>query len=133
MYCQKCGKEIDESSTFCSACGSSQGSSNQNNQPGYGQPNYGPGGYNTVVQEKNTGLALILAFIIIGAGHLYIGKVKEGITYFLAACIISVVVWIVFWPLSIIILVLWLWNIYDAYTNAKKFNDHLRQTGTPLW
>ena len=129
MYCQKCGKEIDESSTFCSACGSSQTSSNHNSQP-----NYGPGGYNTVVQEKNLGIAIILAVIIIGAGHLYIGKIKEGIVYFLAACIISFVLLGILWPFGgLVVLILWVWNIYDAYTNAKKFNDHLRQTGTPLW
>ena len=142
MYCQKCGNEIDDSATYCSSCGTSQNQSQQNNNygqsnqqnNGYGQPSYGPNNsYNgSHPQEKNTGLALILSFFIIGAGHLYVGKVTDGIVLFIAAVVMAVLGWLFLFP-YIISIIIWIWALYDTNKKANEYNNALRQTGNPPW
>ncbi|MDR0523490.1 MAG: zinc ribbon domain-containing protein [Candidatus Methanoplasma sp.] len=150
MFCQKCGKEIDASVAFCPGCGASnnaggaayspapdsgQGQS-QGYNPGY-TPGYNPGyggpapGY--VIPEKNSGIAIILAFFIIGLGHIYLGKTQDGIVLLIFAIILSAISYFLFWPIGVVSFVLWIWNLYDAYKKTEEYNSHLRRTGNPPW
>ena len=106
-------------------------------QPYGAQPQYGPQPYGQPMypqgQVKNAGIAAVLAFLIAGLGHIYLGLVTKGIMYI----IIMVVLWVVgvfTWGIGFIIyIVFWLWQIYDAYNKANQYNAALQQTGRAPW
>jgi hypothetical protein len=99
---------------------------------------------------KNLGLAAFLSLIIPGGGHIYLGNTKRGImilalvpglaligfgfVYFVMMQIFNIPfgyhgLVITFGPS----IVLYLWNVIDAYKQGKKYNTHVRQTGSPPW
>jgi TM2 domain-containing membrane protein YozV len=84
------------------------------------------------VPLKNAGIAAILALIIPGAGHIYDGKLTEGIMYL----VLSVVLWVIgiltFFGL-IIVLFFYLWQVYDAFNKANLYNTTVQQTGRAPW
>lgn len=65
------------------------------------------------IGPKSPGVALLLSFIICGAGQMYCGKVAKGVLM-LIACIL---LWLVFlgW-------IIWIWSMIDAYVTAKNMN-----------
>ena len=133
MYCQKCGKEMPDDATYCSSCGAS---TNESRGPSYtAPPNYGPnyGNSNAYAPLKSTGVGIILAFIIPGAGHMYAGKIPEGIMIFILYVILMSVGWFFLFFTWIIALFLWIWNIYDANKKINEYNNCIRQTGNPPW
>ncbi|WP_193760679.1 GYF domain-containing protein [Bradyrhizobium yuanmingense] len=75
---------------------------------------------------KSPGVALLLSFLICGAGQMYCGRVGKGILM-LIGCI---VLWFILlgW-------VIWIWSMIDAYMTAKDMNlRYLRrlQAGQPV-
>jgi len=68
------------------------------------------------VQPKKPGLAALLGILIVGAGHMYLGKWAKGIALLIVGIIISVVTGGIAAPFIWIISCIW------AYTDAKKFN-----------
>ncbi len=148
MNCTKCGNENREGANFCQICGqpmqSYQGPGYTN--PGYYYPPYQGYPYNyppQFVENKDTMVAILLAFILPGAGHMYAGEMKKGIlilaSLFILA-ILSALVWLaavwstdasgnpfpsalVFIAAIIIAVVIWLYQIYDAYQAALRFNS----------
>jgi TM2 domain-containing membrane protein YozV len=85
----------------------------------------------TSVPLKNAGIAAVLALIIPGAGHIYLGKIGEGIMYLILAIILGVLFWLII-P-AIILVILWIWQIYDAYNRANQYNASVQQTGRAPW
>jgi TM2 domain-containing membrane protein YozV len=67
---------------------------------------------------KSPGVALLLSFLICGAGQMYNGQVGKGILMFLCFIVLSVV--FLFW-------VIWLWSMIDAYSTAKTMNLRYQQ------
>jgi TM2 domain-containing membrane protein YozV len=82
-----------------------------------------------------------------GIGHFYVGRIARGIAILIAGLIMDIAF---FFFLSfgmvaaffggggllglailigLITVVLWVWQIYDAYTLAKKFNKAVDRTG----
>jgi TM2 domain-containing membrane protein YozV len=63
--------------------------------------------------QKSAGVALLLSFLICGAGQMYCGRVGKGILM-LIGCI---ALWFVFlgW-------IIWIWSMIDAYATAKDMN-----------
>jgi TM2 domain-containing membrane protein YozV len=140
IYCQNCGKEIDDSN-YCKYCG------HQTNCGGgsYNRPNY-----QVVFNERNVGLAVVLSILIVGAGHIYAGKIGKGITILVLWTVLSVPVLVLAfvylsWTnsyasglvLMIVLcaayLVAWIWTIYDAMKVTQQYNEALRRTGFPPW
>ena len=70
--------------------------------------------------DKSPGLAAFLSFIFVGLGQLYNGQIGKGIAVML--------VYFFFWSVVlsdapgafILIVILWVWMIYDAYSVAKR-------------
>jgi TM2 domain-containing membrane protein YozV len=62
---------------------------------------------------KSAGVALLLSFLICGAGQMYCGRVGKGILM-LIGCI---ALWFIFlgW-------IIWIWSMIDAYATAKDMN-----------
>lgn len=93
-YCQNCGAEFPENALFCPRCGT------------------------RTTPKKNSGIAALLSLIIPGAGQIYCGRTERGIIILIGTVLL------IFNFLSFILIgiVVWIWNIYDAYQLAEKIN-----------
>jgi TM2 domain-containing membrane protein YozV len=152
MYCPNCGKDSPPGAKFCESCGTILPSS-QNGQaagqqyaqapppgearpyappPQYGEPQYGQPMY-PPVPLKNAGLAAVLAFLITGLGHIYLGMVTKGILYLILGIVLIVISPFTLFISLIIYVIFWLWQIYDAYKRANQYNSTIQQTGRAPW
>lgn len=110
-FCANCGFEMDKSTKFCPECGTST----------IGEPLAGSNVNAVSNVDKNSVLAAVLSFLIIGLGQIYLGLNKKGIILFVAA-IVSGVLMLVFIG-YITWLLVWIYAIYDAYNSAEKMNN----------
>jgi TM2 domain-containing membrane protein YozV len=109
-----------------------------------------------IAETKNPGLTAILALIVgiglFGIGHIYVGRLRRGILLLLVSIVLHAGLALLF-PfmmlsyifgsgapqttafvlLSLVNLVLWIWQSYDAYNLAKQFNEHVEQYGKAPW
>jgi TM2 domain-containing membrane protein YozV len=73
---------------------------------------------------KSLGITILLAVLVSGVGHIYLGFVKRGIIIL----IVSIAIWIIVslfvpYPWTWVIGgVYWIWQIVDAYRHYKKLN-----------
>lgn len=76
--------------------------------------------------KKNSGLAAVLSFFVPGLGQIYNGELSKGM--------ITVAVTIMAWMMTalyigfFVLVPLWVWSIYDAYSMAEKINDTAAET-----
>jgi TM2 domain-containing membrane protein YozV len=113
MFCPNCGAELQYAEAeICPKCGV-----RIKNPPAARSGNTGA----SSDEIKSTGIAVVASFFIPGLGQIYCGKILRGIgiliAAIIAACLIIVVIGLIIYPL------LWIWNLYDAYTLAKKINS----------
>ena len=114
---------------FCSKCGAAAGAAV-------------PPGYLPAVPEKSAAVAAILASLISGVGHIYVGKVKQGILFLatilgfdiliaavmfillmgLRRVISSFAATILIWSVDIFLLGNWMYQIWDAARSAREYN-----------
>lgn len=159
MYCPRCGTQIADGSSFCSSCGANLA---QPQPPAYmNAAPYGAQPYSNVAyRRKSEGIALLLAVLLPGAGHLYAGKIVKGIVIlltFFAVPIITYLAWFLFfspadftvdWPyggipntnlivftviMAIVLMIVWIYQLIDAYNVTKRFNAELMATGREPW
>ncbi|HUV25008.1 MAG TPA: hypothetical protein VMW26_06240 [Methanomassiliicoccales archaeon] len=151
-YCSRCGWKLVPSEQA--------GPTYQESQyprPNYQGSYYPPPYYRSWVKEKDPGTVLLLALILgligfMGIGHLYIGKIARGVVLLIFGLIIAPMfaaammylmvsgmgyidetVIIPFIVLTIIWLIVLIWQTYDAHELAKRYNYVLRTTGLPPW
>lgn len=117
-FCSSCGNQIDVRAEICPKCGVRQ---IQNQAP---PPLVQP---IIVANRKSEGLAAVLSFIIPGLGQIYNGEIGKGI----AIIIGSVILWMFFWLLIplLILLIIYIWSIYDAYKTAQNINQQAMMQG----
>jgi TM2 domain-containing membrane protein YozV len=147
MNCSGCGYENRVGANYCQACGQPlqayQGPGYTN--PGYYYPPYQGYPYNYPQQfeeHKDVVVALLLSFMLPGAGHMYAGEVKKGLiilaTFFILGIVLGLVIFATVStaflssnPFSVavvviigivIAVVIWLYQMYDAYKTALRFN-----------
>ena len=77
-----------------------------------------------ILKEKDAGIAAVLSLIIPGLGQMYIGKIGRGVLILLFTALLSMI---------LVGFIIWIWNIFDAYNLAKKYNETLRATGRKPW
>ena len=146
MYCATGGTEIADDASFCSKCGyATNGAAPAGGYAG-GIPYGGYAPYATPL--KSAGLAAILSFLFTGLGQVYLGKITRGICFIIVGIAISSVMFAIMLPLAmagsggafipmvaaaIVSAVIWIYNVFDAYTLANEYNNALRQTGNPPW
>jgi len=141
MYCSRCGNQVSDGDQFCDKCGAKMG----------GGTEAGPApSYVVSIRDKSAGVAVVLSFFFMGLGQIYVGKIKRGLLLLMADVGLGVVVSIVviFWLteydaaatllavlviISVLMFVLWVWNLFDAYKLANQYNDHLKAHGTRPW
>lgn len=99
-YCRNCGNPIDPKAEICPKCGVRQ---------------------MAVVGEKNPVFALVLSLIFPGLGQFYNNQNKKGIILIIA----FLVSWVLMFILIgfILILIVWIFGMYDAYSTAKALNN----------
>lgn len=70
--------------------------------------------------EKNSGISAVLSFIFPGVGQIYNGHIGKGIFYMCLFVVFLVLTFaLIGFPL---LLILWVWGIYDAYNSAEQIN-----------
>lgn len=85
-------------------------------------------------KKKNPIIAMIASLIFPGLGQIYNGEVRKGIGYIIMG-IIFASIWIfliqdrhISGPIlvsSASIILLWIFNMYDAYKTAKEINPQI--------
>ena len=76
---------------------------------------------------KTLWLTILLAFLLWGLGHMYLGFTKRGIIILVIGIfsLFSAIFFIPFpysWIIIYIIIGYWIWQIWDAYKHYKKLN-----------
>lgn len=139
-FCPNCGKEVQAESAFCPSCGY-----NLKAPPVKPTPS-------VPLEHKSPGVAAVLALVLgiiglMGIGHIYVGRIGRGIVLLVVGIILGFLTWgsfvlgfltfglgfigaIIF---GIILLILWIWQIFNAYGLAKQFNKAVQETGKPPW
>jgi TM2 domain-containing membrane protein YozV len=103
-FCPTCGNQLEyENAEICPKCGV-----RIKNPQATGQ------------EIKSEGIAAIASFIVPGLGQIYCGEIGRGIMiligFFISCFLILILIGFILAP------ILWIWNIYDAYTLAQKIN-----------
>lgn len=82
-------------------------------------------------EEKSVLLAVLLAAVVPGLGHMYLRRFAQG----LAILIIVVVLLFLFFLIITVAaaVLIWLWQVYDAYRTAREFNRRVRESGARPW
>ena len=128
MYCQNCGSQLPDSAKFCDRCGAKVGTDTErsNSNIEYNMASI-------MVNKKSEALALILSLLIPGLGQMYNGQVSKGAMMIVAAIVCAVLIF-VFFPIGILYIVLWIYAMYDAFKDAKEYNQYLlSHNGNPPW
>lgn len=118
MFCPNCGKEIGITDKFCPSCGCDVNAGVPRTTNAYNSGSSLP--------LKNVAVALILSVIIPGLGQIYCGRGSRGL-------VTLVVSFLALFLFGIIAIIIWIWNIYDAYKTASLYNEQLIKTGFPPW
>lgn len=113
-YCSSCGKEIVEGMKFCPSCG---GKTVVYDAPIPVQSQI----VQTPAKIKDPGIAVVLSFFIPGVGHIYVGKIGEGI-FFLVSGIVTTIVGFIYPSYWVVYLIIWVLAMYNAYAWAEKIN-----------
>ena len=128
MYCQNCGSQLPDSAKFCDRCGAKVGTDTErsNSNIEYNMASI-------MVNKKSEALALILSLLIPGLGQIYNGQVSKGAMMIVAAIVCAVLIF-VFFPIGILYIVLWIYAMYDAFKDAKEYNQYLlSHNGNSPW
>jgi TM2 domain-containing membrane protein YozV len=115
-----------------------------------------------MVESKNPGVAALLAILVglfglWGIGHVYLGRIRRGLLLLALGIVLNALsvggflLGILLFGrdsgsglflslglgasifLGIVTLALWVWQTYDAYRLAKKFNAYVQEHGKAPW
>jgi TM2 domain-containing membrane protein YozV len=136
-FCPKCGKEVKAEDVFCPSCGYNLKSVVKPSMP---------------LEHKSPGIAAVLALVLgafglMGVGHIYVGRLARGIVLLIVGIILAVLTfgsfllgfatlglgWVGAIIFGVILFILWIWQIFDAYHLAKEFNKVVEEAGKAPW
>ena len=72
--------------------------------------------------EKNMIIALILSIIWSGLGLIYAGDVQRGAILAVAALVFDLLAFFVFFPLGIVVFIIWIYSLYATYKEVQAVN-----------
>lgn len=137
VFCPNCGKPIEGNSAFCPNCGKALQSAPDSLPQGFcphcgaavdPQAEICPKCGVRIKQapkleafdRKSPGIAAVLSFLFTGLGQIYNGQIGKGIGFLLLGIIFAltalVLIGFILYP------IFWIYNVYDAYSTAKKIN-----------
>jgi TM2 domain-containing membrane protein YozV len=109
VYCPHCGAQVDPMAEICPKCGV------RIKQPP------------PLVESKSPILAAVLSVVFPGLGQIYNGQIGKGIAFLILGAVlvfsIAALIGFVLYP------IFWIYNIYDAYTVARKINAGIVKPG----
>jgi TM2 domain-containing membrane protein YozV len=71
--------------------------------------------------DKNPGTAVILSFILIGLGQAYNGEIAKAVVFLILYALSMI---LTFFMIGFVILpILWIWSMVDAYRSSLKMNQ----------
>ena len=73
----------------------------------------------------NAILAVILSFFIPGLGQLYAGRFLRGVLVFVVVVVLAGILYYILPYAALIVLIIWIWNLIDAYMLAAKKSPFL--------
>lgn len=113
-HCPSCGTEVPIQMDRCPKCGAQLARQVDARPPSH----------------RNPAVALVLSIILPGLGQIYNRDFAKGLIFIVFAIILAGLSFanLIGIIASIIYLVFWLYNIYDAYTRAKRINAGLSPT-----
>jgi TM2 domain-containing membrane protein YozV len=79
---------------------------------------------------KSAGLAAVLSALVNGLGQIYNGQILKGIIIIVIQLINGALTAILIGWVPLILV--WIWAVYDAYSNAEKINRRLG-AGREVW
>jgi TM2 domain-containing membrane protein YozV len=102
---------------------------------------------------KDPGIAAIIALLagligLMGMGHIYVGRIARGVailvagialwflasfSFFLALVAIGSILWLLSLACLVAAVGLLIWQTYDAYNLARRYNAAVQQTGRAPW
>lgn len=124
---------------FCPVCGNpppppSPAQQNPPPQPNvYYQNNYYQNNPPISVDQKSEALAIVLSVLIAGVGQMYLGKVGRGVGILIGLIILAVIGIVTLGIGYILGIILFIWQIIDAYNLCRQYNRYLLQNGRPPW
>jgi len=80
---------------------------------------------------KSTPLAVILAILVPGLGHVYLRRFVQGAAIFLIVAVLLFFFWLIV-P-AVIAAFVWAWQVYDAWRTSKEYNRRVVDTGGRPW
>jgi len=141
---------MEDGQMFCDDCGYRV----ENGEGSKAKP------YTIQIRDKSAGIAALLSFFFVGVGQIYAGKIARGLllmfvgfalyAFTLVATVafaselydagtfddlVGVAAGVVLVSLIVMVcyIILWVWNIFDAYKLANKYNDFLMENGIRPW
>jgi len=115
-YCSNCGNAMEGNALFCANCGNQSEAKNESFKE---KMEYEA---DKLMRNKDPFIAAILSFVLPGLGQVYNGDFKKGLMIqicFIFSCIFSGI----FFLFLLIPFGIWLFGIYDAYTEAEKIRN----------
>jgi TM2 domain-containing membrane protein YozV len=83
------------------------------------------------VTEKSVPLTIFLALVVPGLGHIYGRRYAQGIAI-LFIIIVLLLLYIFIFTIVAAVLI-WGWQVYDAYRNIRRYNQLVFETGARPW
>lgn len=147
-FCTNCGEELTSTSEakYCPKCGIkidrdlTKTNSNDTKEFHANEPSVV-----TQLPYKSPGTAALIAFIggifgLPGIGHIYVGKLGKGIGILILGLVLYAITVISLFGIppaailfSIGYLIIWIWQIFNARSEARRFNQLVKETGKEPW
>ena len=149
-YCPRCGAQLDSAGAmFCRICGTSLIAPISmapaveliyapSPVPSYAQRIYYEPQMIAPMRMKNTTVAAVSSILFPGTGQIYVGRELRGLGILALLVLIGLTAYIVFkelglWLVLLSLLGIFVWQVYDAYHLAGKYNEHIRIYSRPPW
>ena len=118
-YCSNCAASIDARAEICPKCGV---------RVAPAPVNYA---YCPPPKTKSEGLAAVLSFLIPGLGQMYNGEIGKGVMILLGCILLGFLSFLIV-PI-VILVVVYIWNIYDAFKTAEELNEQAYRAMNPQY
>lgn len=128
MYCRNCGRELGDDTNYCPVCGHPTGESGCRRTCSQ---------TTVMMDRKSEGIALILSILIPGAGHMYAGRIVDGVVLLALEVALSLRMFVLFITmenptgvvtsgvLGLVSIIVWIYGIIDSNKEVKKYNQDL--------
>jgi TM2 domain-containing membrane protein YozV len=83
------------------------------------------------VEEKSVALAIILAVLVPGLGHMYLRRFAQGLAILIVVAVLLLLFFLIVTVVAAV--AIWIWQIYDAYRTARDYNRSVRESGARPW